>query len=204
MLGSDVSGWGFFTKARGTLPTITYTLTSKTLKKHVISIGNMYTNFLKEAFRNVTVSTRYGLARPNCGTGQDFSKGFGVNLSSVMTNATITIQRNEFSSKPRALVISYALSTFGAAVCLSFGLYAIHHNKGSFSRDFSTLFRIAKTQMDIMKWDVTRRRAKTKDKKILYCNQVIYQQQLLKLNGSTLRSFRLAVFTLFLLNFRDD
>jgi hypothetical protein len=153
MFGSDTTGGIFFTKPGGDSPTFTYPLESKTLQMDVVSSGDTFINFLQEAFRNVTVSTRYGLAGPNFGIGRDFSARFGSSLSKITTNATIAIQQNEFSYKPKALIISYALSAFGTAICLSFGLYAIYRNEGSFTNDFSTLFRIARAQVDIMNWD---------------------------------------------------
>lgn len=102
----------------------------------------------EEVFRNLTISARYGLLETNFG----FSKvdNFERCRLNSTVNATLSVLQNQFVYHPRDLIISYGIGIFVTAVCICLGGYAMLKSGGSFSSNFSTVFRyVQNAQFDL-------------------------------------------------------
>ncbi|KAF2729345.1 hypothetical protein EJ04DRAFT_580710 [Polyplosphaeria fusca] len=97
----------------------------------------------EEFMQNLTVSARYGWQRPNLGSGDIL---YGTEMRNTSVNATTSIYETQFEYRRMDLAISYGVSALFSAICLGMGTWAMVKTRGSFSHNFSNIFRFVRAQ----------------------------------------------------------
>lgn len=93
----------------------------------------------EDTFRNITVSTKYALLPSNFAFYR--SEWFDTYLYNGTTNATVSFVQNDYVYSRLNLILPYGLSVLATLACSCMGTWAMVKSGGSFSHDFSTVFR---------------------------------------------------------------
>ncbi|KAF2262914.1 hypothetical protein CC78DRAFT_534446 [Lojkania enalia] len=104
-----------------------------------LSFANELKDVYESLMQNFTISAQYGWQKPNLGADDLL---FPSDFRNDTVNATVSSFQPEFEYRRRDLAIAYGISTLFSAICIGMGCYAMIKAGGSFSHDFSNIFRL--------------------------------------------------------------